>query len=461
MDYEFVDAPPADLTCPLCMKVLCEPHMVNCCSQEYCLKCLRQWKRSNGTCPQCHSAGYAHMLMKQTGRKVGELRVYCPNKKCGCQSVLKISEYKNHLVNPLGCDYVKIECSYLCKTTVFRCRLYHHQENVCVRRPVDCTYCNLQGEYQDITGNHIDSCPSFPLLCSQKCGATVLRKDLESHREECPLEIVPCPFSELGCKVEVCRKDLEKHVELSALQHMTILAKSHISLKKENEALKKRINDTGMQLNSTLSYLSGPVRIEVAKMYPLLVDTSKVLPGTTSFLTLSEINEKAGYHYIELLEYKFKLEWEKMYEEKVCEEVPTQALAQEPCQNLKAYRKVKLQKKASTEKSKCIHTRVKRDDAMLKYHLSLYLVVKGRPELPHSLNCDVKVKVAHNHFDTLAEIRDDMLTETICGDRPGAPKVTASCDESLRLIGSIDCYVSQSLHQRCLEIYVSAVWANQ
>jgi hypothetical protein len=39
-EYDFVESPPEDLTCSICMKVLCEPHMVNCCAQQFCGHCL-------------------------------------------------------------------------------------------------------------------------------------------------------------------------------------------------------------------------------------------------------------------------------------------------------------------------------------------------------------------------------------------------------------------------------------
>ena len=238
MNCEFVEVPPAELTCPICLKVLCQPHLVNCCGQQYCEKCLKQWQGQNESCPHCRSTGYAHMLMKQTIRKVGELKLYCPNKKHGCLAIVKVSEYNAHLGDPQGCQYVEMKCSYLCNSTVFRCHMADHQAYHCVRRPFSCTYCKLHGEYQNIVSHHISTCPSYPLPCPRSCGATaILRKNLEAHRARCPLETVPCPFTNLGCKVEIHRRDLQHHMDSNSLHHMTAIANSHLSLKDEHTAL--------------------------------------------------------------------------------------------------------------------------------------------------------------------------------------------------------------------------------
>ena len=97
IDYEFVEDPAEELTCSICMKVLCEPHLMNCCGQQFCEHCLEKWLLKNKTCPHCRSANFSHIFMHPTSRKVGNLKVYCPNKQDGCKVVLKICEYEQHL----------------------------------------------------------------------------------------------------------------------------------------------------------------------------------------------------------------------------------------------------------------------------------------------------------------------------------------------------------------------------
>ena len=315
-DYDFFEALPEKLTCPICMKALSEPHLVNCCETVFCKGCLDKWSQNAKTCPHCRSTDFSHMLLKQQSRKIGELKVYCPNKKHGCECVLKISEYGDHLstTNNKGCSYVTLSCPFNCKTEVFRGNMPNHTQKQCPKRTVTCIHCKLLGEYQFITGTHVNQCPEYPLPCPQGCDQAVIRKDLETHRDTCPLQPVLCPFSESGCKARIPRRDLEKHIETNMLHHITTLAKSHAMLKEEHEKLKK---DYEAKLNAIVPLLKDGHQQDFVmnQMYTILAECSTVtLGGIGLKLALSESNNMSGHHFIILAEpghpeYKFKLEW--------------------------------------------------------------------------------------------------------------------------------------------------------
>ena len=124
-EHEF---PPEELTCSICMKVLCQPHLVNCCEQQFCKECLDKWCWNNRTCPHCRSTDFSSIFMKQTCRKVGELKVYCSNKEHGCKAEIKICEFQSHAKR--GCLYVEAYCPYRCKAKVFRGDLARHKETL-------------------------------------------------------------------------------------------------------------------------------------------------------------------------------------------------------------------------------------------------------------------------------------------------------------------------------------------
>ena len=42
-DCCFVKDPPDDYLCMICVKVLNEPHLTDCCGQHFCQVCLEQW----------------------------------------------------------------------------------------------------------------------------------------------------------------------------------------------------------------------------------------------------------------------------------------------------------------------------------------------------------------------------------------------------------------------------------
>ena len=241
-EYEFVEVPPEELTCSICMKVLCQPHLVNCCEQQFCKECLDKWCRNNRTCPHCRSTDFSSILMKQKCRKIGQLKVYCSNKQHGCKAEIKICEFQSHFSLPVakgGCWYVEACCPYRCKSKVFRGDLARHKELDCPKRWVNCVHCTCRGEYQYVVGYHTNKCLSFPLPCPLECGAIVPRKDHNAHRSTCPKEPVLCTFSSFGCKAKLCRGDLESHVKMGVVQHMTMLMKSHAALQADHKALQE------------------------------------------------------------------------------------------------------------------------------------------------------------------------------------------------------------------------------
>ena len=63
IDYEFVEDTVEELTCSICMKVLCEPHLVNCCGQQFCEHCLEKWLLKNKTSPHCRSTDYVRKFL--------------------------------------------------------------------------------------------------------------------------------------------------------------------------------------------------------------------------------------------------------------------------------------------------------------------------------------------------------------------------------------------------------------
>ena len=313
VDHQFVEALPEELTCSICMKVLCQPHLVNCCEQQFCKQCLDEWCTNNETCPHCRSTDFSTILLKQKTRKVGELKVYCPNKQHGCKAELKISEYEGHLstANNKGCSYVELDCPNKCKAKVLRGEMEVHAQEKCERRVVSCEWCGFQGEFQDIlAGEHFNTCHFIPLFCLMGCEAILIRKELESHRSTCPLEPVPCPFRGLGCKITVCRKNLDKHIETSTPQHMAVLAESHMTFQAEHAALQAEHAALQKKLKVIESVLSDYQR---AQIYTILTDSSTLTTGKS--LTVA-VSYKPGNHHIILSQelpkpdYKFKLEWE-------------------------------------------------------------------------------------------------------------------------------------------------------
>ena len=179
-DFETVEEVPTKLVCPICKKILREPHLTGCCGQHFCATCLN--KQEKQACPLCKEKSFNHMLDKSIRGEINELKIYCTNRKAGCEWSGKLSTLQDHVVSGSGCR----------------------------------------------------------LVCPNKCGKTtgVKPAEIDQHRSKCPLEPVECPFKEAGCQVKVVRKEFESHMANSQQQHLLTLMGAFQVAKMDLETVK-------------------------------------------------------------------------------------------------------------------------------------------------------------------------------------------------------------------------------
>ena len=54
-DHQFVEPPPDDLLCLICLCVARDPQQINCCGKVLCKGCLEEHKKYSTVCPQCRN----------------------------------------------------------------------------------------------------------------------------------------------------------------------------------------------------------------------------------------------------------------------------------------------------------------------------------------------------------------------------------------------------------------------
>lgn len=258
-DYNFVDEVPDKLKCSICTKALREPRLTECCGQHFCQQCLQSWFKEHGnkTCPHCRGKDFINILDKPVKREINQLKVRCSYHSEGCEWVGKLGDLQTHFNSEQGCGYVEVKCpngclmykedtsiiGIICTTVVKRKLLKEHLEEDCDLREYECAYCGYKDTYGEITGYtepflygraenyedcHYDSCLEYPLDCPNECGVTeIKRKDIFTHREQCPMELIECP-NKCTCIMElyddsdteeycegytrIKRRDLEDHL---------------------------------------------------------------------------------------------------------------------------------------------------------------------------------------------------------------------------------------------------------
>ena len=159
-DYDFVDAPPKSLECPVCLLILRDPHVTSCCGHEFCQLCIGRVERDGKPCPLCNEPTFTTFLHKKLVREVNALVVRCPQKEVGCEWQGELGQLEQHL-NPGtgvsssgGCGYVMVECSYQCGAFLQRREVLEHEVDICPKRPIEMQVTSLMHKFQAITAEN-------------------------------------------------------------------------------------------------------------------------------------------------------------------------------------------------------------------------------------------------------------------------------------------------------------------
>ena len=216
--------------CPVCLLVLREPQQVMCCGYSYCQNCIQKIKLDGKSCPNC-SKEYDTFPDKRLKRTLYALRVYCVQRRLGCEWEGELGELDRHLnLQPPpeklleGCLFSEVECT-LCLQPSQRRYLQAHQSDDCPKHPFAGQHCNQhEVTFQEVTQSHLPVCLSFPLSCPNNCDLVLQHQELEQHvRYDCPLTRVQCDFHIAGCGEYFARKDMPSHISENIVGHMSHL----------------------------------------------------------------------------------------------------------------------------------------------------------------------------------------------------------------------------------------------
>ncbi len=257
-DNDFIETVPDRYVCTVCTKVLRDPHLTSCCGQHFCETCLNYWfeKHRQKSCPHCRAkgSGFNHFLDKKLKREISELKIWCSNKDKGCKWRDELQSLEKHIKSDRGCGYVEVKCPNcpeysfhieFPKNLMLRKDLNDHIRNTCEYRSVTCMHCNEEHVQYLLLLHHSIHCRQYPCPCPNECGTRNMpRQDVPTHRDECPLEPVECPFAEAGCEIKPVRNQLDKHLMDSQQTHL-------LQLMTDNKNVKKVQKETAEKLEQT------------------------------------------------------------------------------------------------------------------------------------------------------------------------------------------------------------------
>ena len=264
----FVERPPEDLTCPICLQVYQNPVLTSCCGNHFCLSCVEQVQLEQRPCPLCNLQKFTTMLDKYFGRKVNELEVWCANKELGCSWQGTVYQLRRHLDPSTGsCKFVRIECPYFCGESMKFSEVESHKI-VCPQRPYTCKYCGYKGTFDGMRTKHWSICGKYPVPCPNKCDLLdIPRESLDKHlKEGCLQKERKCEFAYAGCTESLKGSIMSQHLADNLQEHLHLVSTHCIRLgeslqfqsrfEKEMTAKDAVISSLQLKLNRSESALS-------------------------------------------------------------------------------------------------------------------------------------------------------------------------------------------------------------
>ena len=240
-DYQFVEEPPHELKCVICLAVARQPQQHGECGKLFCSSCLAQHRQKNNKCPNCDlqlntfydgKSEYMYRVIVIITSIIGDvevkaLQVKCSNVVNGCPWVGDLGFMLRHST---ACNYQAVRCPNNCTTLESDAKLLQKDLNehlaICPNRSHQCPHCSILGPYEKIITLHIDSCPKAKVQCPYpECNQSIQRCYLDTHINYCPHKAIQCKFADVGCPAILKLADLQEHEENDLL---------HLQLTKEN-----------------------------------------------------------------------------------------------------------------------------------------------------------------------------------------------------------------------------------
>ena len=152
--------------------------------------------------------------------EIEKLRVVCSFRQQGCKWSGTMGLVVTHVEK---CDLCPVCCPLGCGHSSQRKNSKRHEQEDCPERDTSCEFCQTSIKLSQ-TRVHFETCPNFPLKCSNGCNMDrIARKDLSLHLSEiCPLTLVPYAYKKYGC-VDVKREDVDTHEMDSVVKHVRMM----------------------------------------------------------------------------------------------------------------------------------------------------------------------------------------------------------------------------------------------
>jgi len=209
----------------------------SCCFSVFCKLCvLRLQNMGNVDCPSCSKPVRKFQLNVPLQRLVDQQGTKCRFETLGCRKVVEFKDVDEHQAS---CEFALVECSNRCGRSLISKELEDHQRDNCPLRSIQCCRgkCDKTMPFVLLEIHNNSECKYVKVKCPN-CFKEVKRKNLKNHIEfKCPESLVGCPYGECGCCDKMPRKQLLLHLDKSTKLHLQLVLKRVNKQQKQIEDL--------------------------------------------------------------------------------------------------------------------------------------------------------------------------------------------------------------------------------
>ncbi|XP_072906869.1 TNF receptor-associated factor 5-like isoform X3 [Hemitrygon akajei] len=229
LNLQFVEPLEDRYKCVTCSFVLCNPYQTGC-GHRFCENCIADLIESNpiGFCPIGHEEIHPNLIFKDNccKREVWNLMVYCKNAP-DCSVTVSFGRLGDHLKK---CQFETVTCVNGCDATLRRKDLIDHLQTVCEYREEACQYCKVTLVFKNIKEHEVVTCPKYPINCTNNCGESFIRSELDTHLTICPESEVECSYKKYGCHAREKRRKIVEHEHSCLNEHLLLVVRNNNKL---------------------------------------------------------------------------------------------------------------------------------------------------------------------------------------------------------------------------------------
>ena len=121
--------------------------------------------------------------------------------------------------------------------------------------PCHCQYCDTIAERDVMSDHHMEKCHKFPVPCPNACGRDKIPQDeVDSHKKECPLEVIYCEYYDMGCKTMLVRDKMTAHNRDETARHLQCIHRFIKQLQKGSNNLQSHSTEAAAEAITKLHH---------------------------------------------------------------------------------------------------------------------------------------------------------------------------------------------------------------